>query len=67
MYTYNDFCIRAIAEYLGITMFKTKVKGNTKEKMVQIINETLVKKKEETKSLEQKTPDLELNGVVMLC
>ena len=68
MYTYNDFCIRAIAEYLGITMFKTKVKGNTKAKMIQIINEALAKKKEEeTKSMEQKPPDLELNGIVMLC
>lgn len=69
MYSCNSFCIHAIAEYLGITLFKTKKKGDTKEKMVKIINETLKKKKDEieeqTKS-EQKAPELELNGVVIL-
>jgi hypothetical protein len=69
MYTYNDFCIRSIAEYLGITMFKQKVKGNTKEKMVNIINEHLKEKqKEESKSRQPvKAPDLELNGMMMVC
>ena len=69
MYTYNDFCIRSIAEYLGITMFKQKVKGNTKDKMVKIINEHLKEKqKEESKSKQPvKVPDLELNGVMMIC
>jgi predicted RecB family nuclease len=41
MYQYNDFCIRAIAEYLGITLFKTKAKGDNKEKMFKIINQKL--------------------------
>lgn len=69
MYTYNDFCIRSIAEYLGITMFKQKVKGNNKDKMVKIINEHLKEKQKECLESKQplKTPNLELNGVMMVC
>lgn len=68
MYKHNTFCINAIAEYLGITLFKTKVKGNMKEKMVKAINEVLKSKKDkETTPEEQKIPELELNGIVIMC
>jgi len=69
MHAHNTFCINAIAEYLGITLFKTKKKGNTKAKMVEIINKTLRERKEkENPTLtEQKPPELELNGIVIQC
>ena len=68
MYKYNSFCIRSIAEYLDINMFKTKTKGDTKEKMVRIINAKLESNKEKNNIIiEQKIQDLEINGVVILC
>jgi hypothetical protein len=67
LYKYNDFCIRAIGEYLGIVLFRTKAKGDTKEKMVKIINEKLKENKQKETKVEEKSPTLELNGIIMLC
>ena len=66
MYSLNSYCILAIAEYLGITLFKQKVKGNTKSKMVKTINEHLKEKYKDQKKV-VKTPDLEINSVMILC
>lgn len=64
-YTYNIYCIHAMAEFLGIKV--TKGRGSTKMDFIKKINAALVEKRSKERSVAlPETVPLELNGIAVV-